>query len=72
VIGEILIGDFAFCTAANLNLASHAIRQETLPVLYETVHHKYVESKVQPSVEFSPGYRYTKYVKLNYWCWESI
>lgn len=37
IIAEILIGDNAFGTTANLNLASRTIRQETLPLLYETV-----------------------------------
>jgi hypothetical protein len=37
VIAELLIGDFAFETTANLSLASHAVRFEVLPVLYETL-----------------------------------
>jgi hypothetical protein len=37
IIAEHLIGDFAFGTAASLNLASKSVRSETLPVLYETV-----------------------------------
>ncbi|KAJ9091793.1 hypothetical protein QFC21_007096 [Naganishia friedmannii] len=37
VIAEILAGDQAFGTLANLNLANHAIRDETLPVLFETL-----------------------------------
>jgi hypothetical protein len=36
-IAEFLAGSFAFGSLAQLNLASHAIHEETLPVLYETM-----------------------------------
>lgn len=37
VMSEFLAGDNAVGTLASLNLANRAIREETLPVLYETV-----------------------------------
>ncbi|KAJ9098437.1 hypothetical protein QFC20_005956 [Naganishia adeliensis] len=37
VISEFLAGDLAFGTLASLNVANHGIREETLPILYETV-----------------------------------
>lgn len=37
VIAEFLAGAFAFRTLANLNVANHGIRDETTPILYETV-----------------------------------
>jgi hypothetical protein len=64
IIAEFVIGDYAFGTAANLNLASRTVRQETLPVLYETVCLDVIDSQEPPkSVEYSPGFRYTKYVR---------
>jgi hypothetical protein len=36
VIAEFLAGSFAFGTLASLNVISKSIRDETLPVLYET------------------------------------
>jgi hypothetical protein len=67
VIADFLIGDFAFGTTANLNLASRLVRDETLPVLYETVYRKLEDDliafNVRPPVEYSRGYQYTKCVK---------
>lgn len=37
VIAEFLAGAFAFGTLASLNVANHLIRDETTPVLYETL-----------------------------------
>ncbi|KAJ9118533.1 hypothetical protein QFC22_003752 [Naganishia vaughanmartiniae] len=37
VIAECLAGDQSFGSLASLNLSSHAIREETLPVLFETL-----------------------------------
>jgi hypothetical protein len=37
IVVEFLAGDHAFGTLANLSLADRDIRDETLPVLYETV-----------------------------------
>ncbi|KAJ9091790.1 hypothetical protein QFC21_007093 [Naganishia friedmannii] len=37
IIGQFLAGDAAFGTLASLNTANHSIRDETLPMLYETV-----------------------------------
>jgi hypothetical protein len=36
-VAELLVGDFAFGNSANLSLASHAVHEETLGVLYETL-----------------------------------
>lgn len=36
-IAEFLAGAFAFGTLASLNVANHLIRDETTPVLYETL-----------------------------------
>lgn len=37
IIAEFLAGSFAYESLANLNVATRAIWEETLPVLYETV-----------------------------------
>lgn len=37
VVAEHLIGDHAFVTTASLNMTCQAVRQETLPILWETV-----------------------------------
>lgn len=62
-IAEFLIGDFAFGTAANLNVTSQAVREETLPVLYETLCLDRMNADVYLLREESnPGFKYTKYV----------
>lgn len=37
IIAEFLAGAFAFSTLASLNIANHGVRDETTPVLNETV-----------------------------------
>jgi hypothetical protein len=37
VIGEFLAGSFAYGSLANLNAATRAVHEETLPVLFDTV-----------------------------------
>jgi hypothetical protein len=37
VVAEVLAGDCALRTLANVNVINHDIHEETLPVLYETV-----------------------------------
>jgi hypothetical protein len=62
VIAEHLIGGHAFGTVASLNLASKAIRRETLPVLYETLlleHCKGLEY-YRSGGAFSEGLKFTK------------
>lgn len=49
IIAEHLSGLYAFGTLASLHLANHAVRQETLPVLHETV--------LMDNVENLPYYR---------------
>jgi hypothetical protein len=44
VIGGFLAGDLCFGTLANLNVASKAVMEETLPVLYETIFLQWSES----------------------------
>lgn len=63
-MAECLAGDHALGSLANLNLADHRIRDETLPVLYETlfmdnIHNlPYYKDRVDlPNVE---AFRYTK------------
>jgi hypothetical protein len=64
IIAEFLISGFAFGTTAAFNQALHLVRNETLPVLYETVCHEFLDSQdPRPDVENSPGFQYTKYVK---------
>jgi hypothetical protein len=69
VISKFLAGDFAFGTLANLNVANHGIRDETFPILYETVcldniknlpHYGGGGSKVPRPA----GFKYTKHVRL--------
>jgi hypothetical protein len=60
-VAEFLVGDFAFGTAANLSLASHAVHQETLGVLYETL----CLDRIAPfdyleTFKGSAGFKYTK------------
>lgn len=65
MISEFLIGNFAFGTAANLNLTCHAVREETLPVLYETLCLDGRRPAVRDYLrrqELNPGLIYTKYV----------
>jgi hypothetical protein len=63
VIAEHLAGLYAFGTLASLHLANHAVRQETLPVLYETVLMDDVEKLpyYKDGTQVNPvGFRYTK------------
>lgn len=58
IIAGFLTGDSKFGTAANLNIVSKAMRQETLPTLYETV----LYDRGNPSSWRNEGYQYTKSV----------
>lgn len=75
VIADFLAGSFAFGTLANLNVASHFIREETLPVLYETLlmndEEKWPQSKEEIGLKPMPSVSslayskaYTKYVDI--------
>jgi hypothetical protein len=67
VVAEFLAGAHCFGTLANLNIASHNVHDQTLPVLYETLllddfgnlrHYRKRDCPVPV------GFRYTKSVKL--------
>jgi hypothetical protein len=58
IIAGFLTGDSKFGTAANLNIVSKAMRQETLPALYETV----LYDRGNPSSWRNEGYQYTRSV----------
>ena len=63
VIAECLAGDHAFGSLASLHLANHAVREETMPVLFETVLMDKVENLPyhEDGTGVNPvGFRYTK------------
>lgn len=63
VIAECLAGNHAFETLASLHLASHAVRKETMPVMYETVLMDNVVNLpyYKDGTQINPtGFRYTK------------
>jgi hypothetical protein len=63
VVAEHLAGINAHRTLANLNIASHVVRDEMLPVLYETVMMDNL-SKLACFIKPSKGIKYTKSVFL--------
>jgi hypothetical protein len=63
VVAEHLAGLNAFRSLANLNLASHGVRDETLPILYETATMDNL-SKLACFIKPSKGIEYTKSVSL--------
>lgn len=68
-VTEFLVGDFAFGTAANLNVTSQAVRQETLPILYETLCLDRVNPKtylLKKRKKVNAGLEHAKYVFLVY------
>jgi hypothetical protein len=68
-IAEFLIGDFAFGTTANLSLACHSVREETLPVLYETLCLDRMDPKEYLMRERANlGLAYEVRHLLNVWC----
>jgi hypothetical protein len=63
-ITKILIDDGCYRTAANLNEASRAIREETLFALYETLV-VYDETKLDKALQVGATFfKYTKSVQL--------
>jgi hypothetical protein len=69
IVAEFLVGDFAFGTAANLNVTSQAVRQETLPILYETLCLDRVNPKtylLKKRKKVIAGLEHTKYLCLEY------
>jgi hypothetical protein len=65
IIAEFLAGAHAFGTLANLNVANHMMRMETMPILYETVLLDNIE-KLEYYKDWTftlpLGFKYTKYV----------
>jgi hypothetical protein len=64
-IADLLAGDQAFGTLASLNLTSRAVREETLPVLFETLlFDDYVELAqwMRKRSHVPIGFRHTKCV----------
>jgi hypothetical protein len=62
-IAEFLAGSFAFGSLAQLNLTSHAIYEETLPVLYETMtwdHEPERQWWEHEGADFPKAWRYCK------------
>ncbi|KAJ9091657.1 hypothetical protein QFC21_007132 [Naganishia friedmannii] len=66
VVAEHLIGQHAFGTTANLNLASKSVHHETLPVLYETYFHEVdmntTDDQPSSSQHLPLGIKYAEYI----------
>lgn len=64
-MGEFLAGEREFSTLSRLNRASRALREETLPVLYETVKIETEEAFTECLQYVNPnGFKYTRCVHL--------